>query len=299
MIGYLFFLLGVWIVRIIPMRGLYIISDGVSWLLFHVIKYRREVVSENFRRCFADKDQTWIDYHTREYFRYLADLLLEGVKSLHMSIEELNERFTVNVPDFMNRAPYKGSHVILMSSHYGNWEYATRAFPVQIKSHIMGGIHSRIKNKRIYRYMNKYRGSTGMWLIPTDEAKSALRRTDIDPTAFLFLSDQNPSSPERAYWTNFLGTPTGFVPGAEIYAKKLNFPVALILVKRIARGKYQLNFHDICRTPSDHEDGYIMKKYAQLLEELIEENPIPWLWSHKRWKHKMPEGAFWIEERVQ
>ena len=51
-----------------------------------------------------------------------------------------------------------------------------------------------------------------------------------------------------------------------------------------------MTFELITENPNETTEGFIMEKHASLLENDIIKNPEYWLWTHKRWKHKMPEG---------
>jgi KDO2-lipid IV(A) lauroyltransferase len=41
--------------------------------------------------------------------------------------------------------------------------------------------------------------------------------------------------------------------------------------------------------PADKNENYILLEFARKLERDIKENPSYWLWSHKRWKHAIPQ----------
>ena len=51
-----------------------------------------------------------------------------------------------------------------------------------------------------------------------------------------------------------------------------------------------MTFELITGTPREISEGQIMEKHASLLEQDILLAPKYWLWTHKRWKHKMPDG---------
>ena len=44
--------------RFVPFSALYVLSDGVAFLLYHVVGYRRKVVMGNLRRCFPEKPES-------------------------------------------------------------------------------------------------------------------------------------------------------------------------------------------------------------------------------------------------
>jgi len=45
-------------VSLLPWRVMYILSDGITFIIEHIIKYRRDVVYEKYKQCFPRKNQT-------------------------------------------------------------------------------------------------------------------------------------------------------------------------------------------------------------------------------------------------
>lgn len=288
MIAYFFFRCFDALFILLPWRGVYILSDFTAWLLYRVLRYRVELVRENFHNCFPEKDEEWVNKMTRTYYRYLSDILLESIKALHVPIEELRKRFESDTNDFLCREPYASRNIIIIGSHYGNWEYMTRCMP-HMMPHEVAGVYRPLSNRRIEAYLARHRSKDGMWLVPAQEAKPAFTEDRGRPVAYTLLADQNPSNPKRSFWISFLHRETGFIPGAEVYASRYDYPVVLMLLKRKKRGFYSVYFDEFEPAPTRIEFGDIMRRYAAVLEDWIREDPPYWLWSHRRWKHKRPE----------
>lgn len=45
---------GMWLLALLPFRALYILSDGVCFLMRHVVHYRRKVVRKNLKNSFPE-----------------------------------------------------------------------------------------------------------------------------------------------------------------------------------------------------------------------------------------------------
>lgn len=288
MIAYLFFRFFDLIIQLLPWRGVYLLADFVYVILFRVLRYRVDLVRENFTKCFPEKDEAWVDQMTKTYYRYLADLFLESIKSLHEPIDRLLERFKpvgneiFSDPDLIDR------NIIIVGSHYGNWEFMTRCIP-HMMPHEAAGVYRPLSNERIEKYMASLRSNEGMWLVPVQESKQAWTTDRGRPVAYGLLADQNPSNPRKSYWIEFLNRETGFTPGAEVYAKKFDYPVVSMFFERVGRGRYLVHFERFEMDPKETEFGEIMKRYAAKLEEWIQADPPYWLWSHRRWKHRRPK----------
>ena len=104
------------------------------------------------------------------------------------------------------------------------------------------------------------------------------------PAAYMMLSDQTPSNPNKSLWADFFGINTAFLYGAEHFARKYNMPVILYDVQKTRRGQYSVHFELMTDDPNSMPEGEITRTFAKHLEKLIQENPQYWLWSHRRWK---------------
>jgi KDO2-lipid IV(A) lauroyltransferase len=87
---------GMWLVALLPFRALYALSDGLYFLMRHVVHYRKKVVRRNLRNSFPEKSETELMEIERKFYHYICDYMLEEVKMLRMSFEELCRRMKYN-----------------------------------------------------------------------------------------------------------------------------------------------------------------------------------------------------------
>lgn len=111
-----------------------------------------------------------------------------------------------------------------------------------------------------------------------------LKQQGISTTIGL-IADQTPP-PESAYWTTFLNQDTPVFNGTEKLAKKFDYPVVYLNIKKIKRGYYALSTTVLTEHPKELAEGQISELHTRQLEKNIREQPHTWLWSHRRWKHK-------------
>jgi KDO2-lipid IV(A) lauroyltransferase len=129
-------------------------------------------------------------------------------------------------------------------------------------------------------------------MLPVKEVAGFFRELPADPHPFvLFLSDQAPAEPRRAWWTDFLNQDTAVYLGPELLARRYDLPVVWVHFRRVSRGRYRAEMIDIAAHAGETPLGEITEKHVRILEDLIRRHPEQWLWSHRRWKHKRPEKA--------
>ena len=271
---------------IIPFRVLYWISDFVYILLYKVIKYRRTIVLDNLKECFPEKNSEEIEKLSKTFFHHLADITLESIKSMTISRKSLEKRYKIINPEVADKYFYDNKNILCFTSHYGNWEYGILTIG-NILKHKSIAFYLPLSNKYSEKYGVKRRSRFGTFLIPVQETKKTLSAEHNRAIAVVFAADQSPSNTEKAIWVNFLNRNTACIHGPEGYAKKTNYPVLYMKISKPKRGYYSLEFLEIIGEPSEFAASEITKVYMNCLEKDILEQPEYWLWSHRRWKHRL------------
>ena len=195
----------------------------------------------------------------------------------------IRDRFhnTATVDEF-----YKaGRPVICVAGHYGNWEWAGIAAGRQML-HKPVGFYKPLSNAYIDNFIQKTRVRGRSRLASIVKTSETFKADYGEPAAFYMVADQSPSSARLAYWVDFLNQDTAVLHGPEKYARVHNFPVVFACVKKIRRGYYSIDFKPLEAEPSQTKTGEITGRFMKMLEDVIQETPEYYLWSHRRWKLK-------------
>ena len=62
---------GMWLLALLPFKALYALSDGLCFLMHHVVHYRRRVVRTNLRHAFPEKSETELRDIERGFYQRL------------------------------------------------------------------------------------------------------------------------------------------------------------------------------------------------------------------------------------
>ena len=257
-------------------------------MMYYILKYRRSVVYANLKNAFPDADETSLRAKEKGFYRYLSDLFVETIMSFEIKEKELLSHVTYKNTDVLDKLYKEGKSVILTLGHIGNYEWMAQGFPL-VLPHKCAIAYRKIKNPTFEILFKEARGKYGIDLFPTEETGLFLRKNHERPFLLTLANDQS-APPDNCFWVPFLNQDTSFFLGTEKIAKKMNLPVVFAHVSVPSRGQYVLDFELLTDSPQDTADGYIMNTHAKWLEQDILKQPEKWLWSHKRWKHKMPEG---------
>ena len=280
---------GMWLFSALPFRVLYILSDFNYLLMYHVWRYRRKVVRENLEKSFPEKTEAERLQIERKFYRYLSDYMLEDLKLLHMSAEDLCQRMIYKNTEQYLELTEKYGGIIVMIPHYANYEWLIGMGSVMKPGDVPVQVYKPLKDKYLNELFKQIRSRFGGYNIPkhsTAREIIKLKREGKNMVVGL-ITDQWPSG-ER-YWTTFMGQETAFLNGAERIAKIMNFPVFYCELTKTRRGYCEAEFKLMTEAPKETVEGEITDMFAHELEQTIRREPAYWLWSHKRWKFTKKE----------
>ncbi len=272
----------------LPLPLLYLLSDSVFVLLYHVVRYRRVVVGMNLRNSFPAKSPAELARIERDFYRFFCDLVLETLKTLTISSARVKEMVRTEGEEVLHKYAERKQSILLVMGHWGNWELGGARFS-QIGLHQLFVIYHPLRNTHFDRLMYHMRTRLGNKLYAMEETTKGMIRDRHQLTATAFIADQTPP-PERAFWTTFLHQDTPVFLGTEKIARKLGYPVVYVGIDRPQRGQYVMRFEDLVPDPRATAEGEVTLAHTRRLEQDISRRPHLWLWTHRRWKHKRPKA---------
>ena len=274
-----------YLISLLPFSVLYFLSDGLYYLLYAIIGYRKQVVRDNLRRSFPTKSEQERLVIEKTYFRFLADNLIESLKSLSMSKKSFQKRFHLKNPEVITQFTDKKQSILLAMSHYANWEWSAPGLTsvLAVKTIL---VYKPLSNKSAEKVINGIRAKYGALMVPMKQSIRTIIEHQGETTITFMVSDQTPSARDNMHFVDFLNQPTAVFKGLEKIAKLTKSPIVYMHVERVKRGYYQAEFSVLEANPLATAEDEITEKYNKKLENIIIANPAYWLWSHKRWKHQ-------------
>lgn len=293
----LFFLL--YLLSLLPMRLLYLLSDGLFFPLFHIVKYRRKVVEKQLDECFPEKSMQERRAIERQFYHFFCDYLVEVIKLFSISKKEMMRRMKFVGIEQVREELKDKKFCFLYLGHYCNWEYIASLSYWLPEIHC-GQIYHRIYNQAFDELFLKLRGQFGgESILMKDTLRRILTLRNQEKKVMIgFIADQLPKWENMHHWTTFLNHDTSFFIGAERIAKQVDAALYYVDVERVKRGYYQVRFRLMTLHPKEFPDYELTDQYARLLEESIRRQPAYWLWTHKRWKRTKEEWLKWQQEVV-
>ena len=271
-----------YLLAIIPRPILHRVLNLLFIILYPIIFYRKKVVLDNLRKAFPTHTLKKIKEIQKAFYRQflknfedLIPLLIQSKKAVYKSVEIKNM-------ELLNELMLLNKPIIIVTAHYGSWEKAFSALPIFINKPV-GLVYTPVKSNYFSALLLHIRTRFGLNLITRYTFKEHIG-AHLNQTYFYIMpSDQRPVDPKKSFWTPFLGIETPLLFGVEKHAVQYHLPAIYLHVKDMGH-QCHINFSLICKSGKETEYGFITKKYAELLEKQIVDDPTQWLWSHRRWK---------------
>lgn len=266
-----------------PLPILYVFSSLAFLLLYYIVGYRKKVVRRNLSRSFPAQDKKWLRQQEKIYYRYLADLLAENVKSLTASEAFIRKHCFFHDLSLFERLYREQKTFIVVMGHLGNWEWSGLSMSISGK-HQLKALYRPIKDPFFDAFFRKFRTRFGGEMIPMAKVARDMAQGNAVPACYTFIADQT-APKDASVWLDFLHQDTPFFDGYEKLARRYQLPVVFVSITREKRGYYRIYTELVAENISALPEGEVVRRFAGSLEKNIREQPAFWLWSHKRWKH--------------
>lgn len=270
----------------LPLSVLYLFSDLLFFISYHLVGYRKKVISNNLKNSFPDKTDEELKKISRDFYHNLCDYLVETIKLLTITEGELRKRMVFKNPEVLQPFKDQNQSMLLLASHQFNWEWTIAAanlwLPVQTDY-----VYQPQRSELVNRFSLLCRGRFGSKAIKRLEVARDLIRQKALVRAVSIVADQFPGhGNDKRYWTTFLHQDTAFFEGVNNLATMLGYPAFFGRLEPVKRGYYEMEFVKIGEPPYEKGSQIVVENYIKETEKVIQRNPSDWLWSHNRWKKK-------------
>lgn len=267
----------------LPLSILYVFSDVLYVVIRYGFRYRVEIARNNLRNSFPDKTEREIEKVLNGFYSNLSDLIIESIKLLSISKEELNRRVSVKNLELVLGHFENQTSILLTACHQFNWEWMVTS----------GRTHTPYAFTSVYRPLNNEFFDKLMIAVRTRfNGKLISNKQLIDDlndhkevAAYSMVMDH--VSSKYHYWTTFLNQDTVFDTSIDYHAERFQLPVIYPRLRKLKRGYYSIELITIGEPPYPKSPG-LLPTFISQIEQSIVEQPETYLWTHRRWKYQKP-----------
>lgn len=283
----------VYLVSRLPFRLLYLLSDTVYALAFHVVRYRRRIVWQNLSSSFPEKEEKELRQIEKEFYHWFCDYIFETFKLLTVSHGQLLRHIEFRGVEAMEECFDRGQNCAAILGHYGNWEWLS-ATGLAFRRHpdaVMGLIYHPLYNEAFNRLFIDIRSAQKGVCIPKMDILRHLiiYKRENRRSLFGYISDQAPKWENIHLWLPFLNHDTPVFTGGERIMRKMDDAVFYADMERPRRGQYICTFRPIAAHAAATREFDITTRFFQMLEASVRNQPAIYLWTHNRWKRTHEE----------
>ncbi|MBU2468063.1 MAG: lysophospholipid acyltransferase family protein [Proteobacteria bacterium] len=289
---------GVWTLSLPPLGLSRAVGRGLGRLAMALDQRHRRIVLDNLSVSFPEKDQAWVQDTGRKVFEHIAQVAVEIPRLVRLSPEKILAHARCHGLDNVRRALAKGNGLILLTGHFGNWEWGNIAGSMCL------GFGALIVARPIDwlpadRLVNGWRTkSCDSEVVPKSRSARALLRGIKQNRMLGLLMDQNVDWYDGE-WVDFFGRPACTNKGLALLARSTGAPVIPYHNWRAEDGKFDVYFGEevpLVKTSDKTMDIWQnTQNYTKVLEDIIRQKPEQWFWLHQRWKTK--PSQLWPRER--
>ena len=285
---YILFLGFVRLVRSLPAATARRLGMGLGILAYWLDFRHYSVAMINLRRVFSHRmEGPQIRAMCREVFTNLGIVLVDFIRSISLTSQNINDHFTFEGEENLLKARAKGKGILILSAHLGNWELLA-AHCLKFGQGNEYVVTKRIHNPYLDRFINNLRRSMGVEILPHRGSARDLVKKLKEGAMVGFVLDQSASEKE-AVWVDFFGEKVPTYKSLALLAMNLGTPVLPTFAIRDGDGRYRMVYKEeveLVSTGNSKEDVVAnTARFNRIIEDMILSCPEQWFWVHNRWKH--------------
>ncbi len=284
--------------------------DYLLFILFKVFKFIVLLLPKYLAKIFLDALSSFIYIINVEHKRYAKanldfvygnsisedrkkDIIKKSYQNLVYNLYEFVENQTLDLEDFEKKITVENENVILealrnkrkiilITAHYGNWEYGNTFFPLKYAPTTMVG--RPMNNKYLNKELNDTRTKNNTQMLTKREAGRGLVKAIKNGRVLGFVIDQHNGD---GIDVEFLGHKVMQADSPSRLAIKFDALIIPLFFTMDSFGKYTAKFYKAIE-PRDFTGKNNILELTQLQSNIIEQhilnNPEQWFWQHKRFK---------------
>ena len=269
-----------------PRRVNWKLADIVGCLWYRLDSKHRRIALRNLEIAWGDElKEEERKTICRNTFNHLARVALELPYVRKMAAADVERFVTFVGTENLREALQGGRGVLVMTSHFGNWEMMAVAF--SLAHHPVHLVVRLLDNPTLDRLVNGIRARGGNQMIPKKGSIRKVLRLLKQGEAIGLLIDQNVDWYDGVF-VPFFKEIACTNKALAVLALRTGAPVVPAYNVRQPDGRYSVVIEpevELIRTgdnTKDIEENTAL--FNRIIEGYVRRNPDQWFWVHQRWK---------------
>lgn len=280
---FIFYKVFKFIVLYTPKKILKVILDGLAFLIYTFNKEHRRIIKANLD--FVYKDTISEDEKTAIAKGSYQNILYNGyefISNQTIDLEGFEKKITIENEQYILDALENKRKIILVTAHYGNWEFGNTFIPLKYGPTTMVG--RPMKNKYLNKELDKTRTRTQTQMLTKKDASKGLVKALKNGRILGLVIDQYNKYGIDAM---FFGHKVKQIDSSARLALKFDALIIPLFFERDEFGKYTAKFYEPIEPSNftgDNKVQDLVQAQVNVIQQQIFKKPEQWLWQHKRFK---------------
>ena len=285
-IEYFLFLLFSYTFRLLGLNTSRKLSGFLTFIFYYLIPIRKKTALENLTNAFPEYDEKKIQNIAYNAYKSFLTAFIEILYLPKISRQELESAVNCPNKELIETKYREGKGVILLSAHFGNWEYVAASVALQLNLSFSVVVKPQ-RNPYVSDWMNNVRTRWNNDIVSLGLSIRKIYQTLKENKIVAMVADQR--GPQESIKVEFFGRKVSVHVGPVTLALKTGAPILYGIPVRQKDNSYEIVMHEISKDnlPEDDKEKIIelSQRHTSHLESFIRKYPEQWLWMHKRWKH--------------
>jgi KDO2-lipid IV(A) lauroyltransferase len=262
------------------------LATGLAYVFYYFIPIRKKMAIENITKAFPDYSKKKVRQTALGTYKSFSITIMETLYIPHISKSKMIESVDFVNKEILLKKIKEKKGVIVLSAHFGNWEYLAASLALQLDLPLALLIKVQ-RNPYVTKFMDKARTKWSNEVIPVGTAVKKMFKVLGDGRMVIMAADQRGNV--DGIRIEFLGIMSSVYSGPAVIAMKTRSDIILAISVRQQDYSYkveltELQFDDL---PENYDEKIkeICRRYLNSLEGFIRQYPEQWLWLHNRWKY--------------
>ncbi|MGD9157989.1 MAG: lysophospholipid acyltransferase family protein [Desulfobacteraceae bacterium] len=270
---------------IIPLRIWLFLGKCFGYFWYLIDWHHRKIALINLKFAYGDeKDDKELKAIASSYFMKQVITGFEWIRLVGLTksrLDNIKSRIQVEGEEHLTAAKKKNPSVILLSAHFGNWEYAHLFFADTFNrlNFIVRAIDNPLLEKKRVAYNERF----GVNILYKDNGlRPAIKNLKKGEDLVIFPDRKAKLS--EGIPCLFFNQKTSTISIIYTLATKYNIPIVPMFIFRTK----DITRHKIVFFPELNIEGMDIteatNRQNDIIEKAIRELPEQWLWIHRKWK---------------
>ena len=262
------------------------LAKGLAYVFYYFIPIRKKMAIENISKAFPDYSKKKVRQTALDTYKSFSITIMETLYIPHISKSKMMGSVCFVNKEILVKKIKERKGVIVLSAHFGNWEYLAVSLALQLDLPLAILIKVQ-RNPYVTRFMDKARTKWSNEVIPVGTAVKKIFKALDNGRIVCMAADQRGNV--DGIRIEFLGLMSSVYSGPAVVAIKTGSDIVLAISVRQPDYSYKVELTELSfdNLPENYDEKIkeICRRYLNSLEGFIRQYPQQWLWLHNRWKY--------------